>query len=381
MALSSTTVVLVAALVLVAVVVWTLWRNPQLPGNVSLGSLAGVLLVVLGGIVAMALLLRESGPLHGQVWYPTGNVVAMVAIMGALGGVLAAHTQGDRGLVWPYRHAGDTPRYEFGILGDILLGVAGGIVVFVTVPGDPAAVITERATEMLRFLALPVIGGFGARTLLQKAVDARVGALEEETEKLKRDRQAKQAGDEARKQVQEYLAATGERTLDQAALAALFREADESALLDIFEQVKNFRQSREDKSNFADLGRAIPVLEALRGTRGPKDHLIDAQIAFIIAKKEPKASSGEVIAALDKAIASAASAGGKRDAVLHLLRLIAIGTASPPDPALEKTAIADAEIAKAAGLRPKDAPDLAAVNAYLARHGPQDAAGQPAIQL
>jgi hypothetical protein len=381
MALSSTTVVLVSALVLVAVVVWALWRNPQLPGNVSLGSLAGVLLVVLGGIVAMALLLRESGPLHGQVWYPTGNVVAMVAIMGALGGVLAAHTQGDRGLVWPYRHAGETPRYEFGILGDILLGVAGGIVVFVTVPGDPAAVITERATEMLRFLALPVIGGFGARTLLQKAVDARVGALEEETEKLKRDRQAKQAGDEARKLVQEYLAATGETALDQAALATLFRESDESALLDVFEQVKDFRQSREDKRNFSDLGRAVPVLEALRGTRGPKDHLIDAQIAFIIAKKEPKASSAEVVAALDRAIASAASAGGKRDAVLHLLRLIAISTASPPDPALEKTAIADGEIAKAAGLRPKDAPDLAAVNAYLARHGPKDAAGQPAIQL
>lgn len=381
MALSSTTVVLVAALVLVAVVVWTLWRNPQLPGNVSLGSLAGVLLVVLGGVVAMALLLQESGPLQGRVWYPTGNVVAMVSIMGALGGLLAAHTQGDRGLVWPYRHEGDTPRYEFGVLGDILLGVAGGIVVFVTVPGDPAAVITERSTEMLRFLALPVIGGFGARTLLQKAVDARVGALEEETEKLKRDREATRKGDEARKRVQEYLAATGEKELDQATLRALLQDADESALLDIFEQVKDFRQSREDKKNLADLPRALPVLEALRGPRGPKDHLIDAQIAFIIAKKEPKAPEAEVIAALDRAIASAGSAGGRRDAVLHLLRLIAISRQALPDPALVQTAVEDARITAAAGLRPKDAPDLAAVNQYLAQHGPKDQAGQPAVQL
>lgn len=381
MALSSTTVVVVAALVLVAVVVWTLWRNPQLPGNVSLGSLAGVLLVVLGGVVAMALLLQESGPLQGRVWYPTGNVVAMVSIMGALGGLLAAHTQGDRGLVWPYRHEGDTPRYEFGVLGDILLGVAGGIVVFVTVPGDPAAVITERSTEMLRFLALPVIGGFGARTLLQKAVDARVGALEEETEKLKRDREATRKGDEARKRVQEYLAATGEKDLDQATLRTLFEDADETALLDIFEQVKNFRQSREDKRNLADLPRALPVLEALRGPRGPKDHLIDAQIAFIIAKKEPKAPEAEVIAALDRAIASAGSAGGRRDAVLHLLRLIAISRQALPDPALVQTAVEDARITAAAGLRPKDAPDLAAVNQYLAQHGPKDQAGQPAVQL
>lgn len=381
MALSLTNLALIMTIVLIAVIVWTLWRNPQLPGNVSLGSLAGVLLVVLGGIVAMALLLRESGPLHAQVWYPTGNVVAMVAIMGALGGVLAAHTQGDRGLVWPYRHAGETPRYEFGILGDILLGVAGGIVVFVTVPGDPAAVITERATEMLRFLALPVIGGFGARTLLQKAVDARVGALEEETERLKRDRQAKQQGDEARKRVQEYLAATGEKDLDQAGLRGLLEDADESALLDIFDQVKDFRQSREDKGNFADLGRAIPVLEALRGPRGPKDHLIDSQIAFITAKKEPKAPPEEVIAALDKAIASAASVGGKRDAVLHLLRLIAIAKKAPADPVLQQTAIEDAQITRAAGLRPKDEADLKAVNAFLAAHGPTDQAGQATLQL
>lgn len=381
MALSSATYVLIIAALLAAVVVWTLWRNPQVPGNVSLGSLAGVLLVVLAGVVAMARLLNETGPSTGVVYYPTGNVVAMVAIMGALGGLLAAHTQGDRGLVWPYHYEGDKPRYEFGVLGDILLGVAGGIVVFVTVPGDPAGVITERATEMLRFLALPVIGGFGARTLLQKAVDARVGALEEETEKLKRDREAARKGDEARKRVQEYLAATGTADLDQAALQTLLQDADEGALLDIFEQVKDFRQSREDKRNFADLGRAVPVLEALRGSRGPKDHLIDAQIAFIIAKKEPKAPEAEVIAALDRAIASAGDAGGRRDAVLHLLRLIAVSRQAPPDPAREQAAAEDARIAHDAGLRPKDAPDLASVNQYLAQHGPKDQAGQPALQL
>lgn len=373
MELSSTTFMLIAGGVLLAVLVSVLWRKPQLPDSVSLGSAAAIVLVVLIGVAAMVSLLHETGPSSGAVYYPTGNVIALVAVMGALGGLLAAHTQGDRGLVWPHKRGGDTPSYEFGIIGDILLGVGGAIVVFVTVPGEPAAKIAESSTEMLRFLAFAVIGGFGARALLEQTLSQRVAAARRDAEEAKRavaeTKAREQRGAEALKRVQSQLSGNTQSTAEE--FVALFRDLPPDVPPVLFQRAKQFRSESRRSNKRAEIPNVLPVMQALQTlTIGAPEHELAAEIAYVAFDREPP-DYAEALRWIERAITlrGAASTDVYRYEIIEAVSLVHAAQANPADAALEARALKALNGLKARQLRIEGDHHRALVNGWSGPKG------------
>lgn len=334
---------LVVLAVVCAGVLWWTWalEKPVVPG-LSLGSAAAVVLLMLAGLTAMVSLLQAAGPADGPAPYPTAKSVALVAVMGALGGLLAAHTQTERGLVWPYRREGTTPSYEFGILGDILLGVGGAIVVFVTVPGEPAAKIAESPTEMLRFLAFAVIGGFGARALLEQTLAQRVAAARRDAEEAKRAvaeaKAREQRGAEALKRVQSQISGNTQTTAEE--FVALFRDLPPDVPPVIFQRAKQFRSDSRRSNKRAEIPNVLPIMQALETLKiGAPQHELAAEIAYVAFDRMPP-DYAEALRWIERAIAlrGAASTEVFRYEIIEAVSLVALAQRAPGDAELRARA-------------------------------------------
>ena len=112
------------------------------------------------------------------------GLVVLFPLFGGIGALAAAHRDPERGFVLPHRLAGDRPAYDAGFVGDFLHGAAGAIAILLIVPGDFGG---ANPINALRALVLAVIGGYGARAILEAALTSRLARVEQATKAAKEE--------------------------------------------------------------------------------------------------------------------------------------------------------------------------------------------------
>lgn len=106
----------------------------------------------------------------------------LILMAGAVGGLL--HSIEDNHLGFPTRTKNGTT-WDPGFLGDVLFGVAGGLVVFTLMPE-----IQEPSTTMdyVKITALALVGGYSGKLLLDKAAHEKIKAIQGKMEQLELDK-------------------------------------------------------------------------------------------------------------------------------------------------------------------------------------------------
>lgn len=107
-------------------------------------------------------------------------ILLAASLSGAFGGILFALN--DRMLELP--HIEDANRINFGFLSDCAFGMAGGFVVFLIIPFNND-INSANQIEMVKFLAVTLIGGYAGRALVEKystEFESRIGKVEQEVQ-------------------------------------------------------------------------------------------------------------------------------------------------------------------------------------------------------
>lgn len=113
---------------------------------------------------------------------PTAHFAALgwICLMGAIGGIVHAIRSGA-GLHFP--HMIDH-RFRPGILGDLVMGMAGGVSVFLLVPGELAINETPVSlSNLVKTFGFALVGGYGGPMVLDKALGATVAAMQDTIDK------------------------------------------------------------------------------------------------------------------------------------------------------------------------------------------------------
>jgi hypothetical protein len=103
----------------------------------------------------------------------------LVLCCGAFGGLLFGIR--DKKLPLPQLSAAHT--FEPGILADILFGFAGGIVIFLIIPGEFD--LSPGKIDIFKFFGVALIGGYGGRALVEKILSQQIKDLQEGLDQLK----------------------------------------------------------------------------------------------------------------------------------------------------------------------------------------------------
>ena len=193
-------------------------------------------------------------------------------------------------------------QFEAGLFGDILLGIAGAIVLdFLTKS------MNFGVEENIQIAALGIVGGYGGRAILQFALNrmfSDINVLEEDRQKyLKAAYQQKMEAmdglkiiDQLNKHIQ-----TGLTNSELAELTAAIRQAAATVRKQVFDLAKDFRRT----ANLSDvtkprIERTIPIFEALIDSE-PDNHQFYAEAAFAY-KDSGSPDLFKAIQYLDKAI-------------------------------------------------------------------------------
>ncbi len=174
-----------------------------------------------------------------------------------------------------------------GILGDILFGFAGGIVIFLIIPGEFD--LSPGKIEIFKFFGVALIGGYGGRALVEKVLSQQIKDLQEGLDQLK-DQSSMDAKAVA------FLSKhfdddpdTPTVGLDK--LKKAITETSQSTRLKIFERAREFRRkalkdaNEHKKANRVNL--VIPVFEALiKSDEKQTYHRNYGQLAFALKDQE-----------------------------------------------------------------------------------------------
>ena len=107
------------------------------------------------------------------------NHLLWICLSGMFGGFLFGIR--DKKLVIPHRE--DKNIYEPGVITDVLFGVAGGVVIFLILPGDIKP--GENTISLLKFIGVALIGGYGGRALVEKVLSQQIKDLQASVDDLK----------------------------------------------------------------------------------------------------------------------------------------------------------------------------------------------------
>jgi len=103
----------------------------------------------------------------------------LICLSGMFGGLLFGIR--DKKLVIPHRKSENI--YEPGVIADVLFGVAGGVVIFLILPGDIKP--EENTISLLKFIGVALIGGYGGRALVEKVLSQQIKDLQDSVDDLK----------------------------------------------------------------------------------------------------------------------------------------------------------------------------------------------------
>ncbi|MGD9229935.1 MAG: hypothetical protein PVJ20_03895 [Desulfobacterales bacterium] len=112
----------------------------------------------------------------------------LICLSGMFGGLLFGIR--DKKLVIPHRKSKNI--YEPGVVTDVLFGVAGGVVIFLILPGN---ITPEKDTiSLLKFIGVALIGGYGGRALVEKVLTQQIKDLQDSVDDLKAQNKEDAAG-------------------------------------------------------------------------------------------------------------------------------------------------------------------------------------------
>jgi hypothetical protein len=203
----------------------------------------------------------------------------LIGIGGVVGGLL--YGMRDKELVLP--HWEDKHIWNPGFLADILFGLAGGVVIFVIVPGTFD--YQQGGWEIVKILALAGVGGYGGRAVVEKLINEQIQELEKNVQQLQRqgrwdaiviklvDRQLDDDADTPlvpKEELQEAVSSASSR-----------------AKVLVFEKARQFRKECLADGRLRPLLRqVIPVFECLiEDDRENKYHRNHAQLGFVLKDK------------------------------------------------------------------------------------------------
>ena len=203
----------------------------------------------------------------------------LIGVGGAVGGLLFGMR--DKELELP--HWEDKHVWNPGFLADILFGLAGGVIIFIIVPGTFN--YQQGGWEIIKILALAGVGGYGGRAVVEKILNQQLQELEKDVQQLQRqnrwdaiaiklvDRQLDDDADTPEVPKQELQ-------------EAISSSASQTKVL-IFEQARRCRKDcTADDGRQPLLRQAIPIFEALiEDDAENKYHRNHGQLGFILKDK------------------------------------------------------------------------------------------------
>lgn len=187
------------------------------------------------------------------------RVLLLCIIAGAFGGILYSVKEKNR-LHLPGRR--DSGTYHLGFIADVLFGIAGGIVIFLLYPDD-IALFNKGISGIIKFLGLGIVGGYGGRLFLEKAMSARISGLEEKMNSM----DAREKIDaNAKAMVDRYLDEDPQGNLKDEELTRLLKNSSYSIQVDTFMRARSFRQKMDRVLRDArDAGDERKMITARRG--------------------------------------------------------------------------------------------------------------------
>jgi len=217
-------------------------------------------------------------------WSQTATMFLIITLAGAFGGLL--YTVRDSGLEFPHRNPDKIHVLNLGWIADCAYGIAGSYVVFLILPTDlNIDLSTGKILDLIKLLALALVGGYGGRSLVDRAL-ANIAKDAEE---------AKQSAQETKEKMIQI------QDLDTSALELVHRHLDEdegeldiqplkeaiimasrAARFEIFKEARAVR-SANWKKNVPLMERTIPIFEALIDNKeGEQFHRNHGQLGYAL---------------------------------------------------------------------------------------------------
>jgi hypothetical protein len=163
----------------------------------------------------------------------------------------------DKKLTLPHWHSRHT--IDSGFVGDCLFGLAGGFLVFILLPGNFEFNIA-KPEEIIKIVAVAVVGGYGGRALVEKVLAQQFYELESDVQELRE--QSKLSGTAIALLQQHFDDDLDTPPIQEADLKEAVKNASSSVKVLAFDMAHSFRKKHYEKR--PDLiVRAIPVFEAL----------------------------------------------------------------------------------------------------------------------
>ena len=163
----------------------------------------------------------------------------------------------DKKLTLPHRL--DKNNFEPGFIGDCLFGLAGGFLVFILLPGN-FEFDSISAEEIIKILAVSVVGGYGGRALVERVLTQQFYELENDVQALRR--QNRQGGMAIALLGQHFDEDLDTPLIPDEELRQAIFNSPASVKVLAFDMAQTFRKKHYEKR--PDLiERTIPVFEAL----------------------------------------------------------------------------------------------------------------------
>ena len=241
---------------------------------------------ILAGIVFLGLLTAPMPVYAGQLWQAGSPISSpyllwlIVGGAGMFGGFLFGIK--DKKLTLPHRSS----RYiiEPGFIGDCLFGLAGGFLVFILLPGNFEFDLAQ-SEEIIKIVAVAVVGGYGGRALVEKVLAQQFYELESNIEEL---RQENRQGARAIALVRQHLDEDNDTPLvPDEELKQVISQASSEAKVEVFNMARSFRMSHYEKRP-EYLVRTIPIFQALiEDDRDDEFHRNHGQLGFVYKDQQP----------------------------------------------------------------------------------------------
>ena len=252
----------------------------------------------------------------GVPWSPNATMFVIITLAGAFGGLL--YTARDSGLELPHRNPDKIHVLNLGWVADCAYGIAGAYVVFLILPTELSTGIptpesiqkTGSTLTLIKFLALALVGGYGGRSLVDRAL-ANIARDVKEAKKSAQEAKEKviqiqELDTKALELVHSHLD-EDEKAQDIQSLKDAIKVASRAARFEIFKEARAAR-SANWKDNVQLMERTIPIFEALIDNgAGEQFHRNHGQLGYALkdqggldeTKKDWKRAHQELTKAID----------------------------------------------------------------------------------
>ncbi len=209
--------------------------------------------------------------------------VWLICLSGMFGGLLFGIR--DKKLVIPHRKSENI--YEPGVVTDVLFGAAGGVVIFLILPGD---INPDKDTlSLLKFIGVAIIGGYGGRALVEKVLTQQIKDLQASVDGLKDQSKEDAAAMALINKHFDEDPDTPEIPHDK--LKAAIAKSSHSSQLFAFEQARAFRRKAlrnvKEEQELNHIDRVVPVFLSLIDSDEKKIyHRNHGQLAFALKDQE-----------------------------------------------------------------------------------------------